>query len=120
ERARADLYAARDADLRHDAGVLADVAVVADLHQVVDLGAAPHARGAEGGRVDGAEGADLDVVLDLDPAGLRDAPLAAVGLAVEAEAGMADHGARVDLEQRACARGALEHDVGVEDRAGAD
>ncbi len=50
---------------------LADVAVVADVDVGVELGAAADARRREGARVDGAERADRDVVLDDDAPELR-------------------------------------------------
>ena len=52
---------------------LADVAVVADVDVGVELRAAPDARRRERARVDGAERADVDVVLDDDAAELRHA-----------------------------------------------
>src|SRR5204863_193949 len=86
---------ARDADLGDDDRVLADLDVVRDLHEVVDLGAAPHDRVAEHRAIDRRVGSDLHVVLDEDPAHLRDL---AVRLPVEcvAEAVGPDHRARMD------------------------
>ena len=94
-RAIAHAGGAGDAHLGHQDHVLADVAVVPDLDQVVDLGAAPHHRVAEGGAVDGGIGPDLHVVLDAEPADLRDL---AVHASVEgvAEAVGAEHRAGVD------------------------
>ena len=81
----------------HKQVVPADLVVVADHDQVVDLGPLADPRGLEGGAVDRAVGADLDVVLDLEPAGMRDLHVPAVDLAV-AESVAAEHAAGVDLD----------------------
>ena len=45
--------------------------VVADLDEIVDLGALADHGVADGAAVDGRVGADLDIILDDDPADLR-------------------------------------------------
>src|SRR3546814_448858 len=64
----ADAGAAGQADIAADQAVLADRHVVSDQHQVVDLGAAAHRRRGNGAAVDGAAGADFDVVAQDDRA----------------------------------------------------
>src|SRR5207244_12087107 len=93
--AAADARRARNAGLGRDDAALADLDVVRDLHEVVDLRAAPDDRGAEHRAIDRRVGADLHVVLDEDPAHLRDLT---VRLPVErvAEAVGPDHRARLD------------------------
>ena len=110
---------ARDADLGDDDRVLADLDVVRDLHEVVDLGAAPHDRVAEHRAIDRRVGADLHVVLDEDPAHLRDL---AVRLPVEcvAEAVGPDHRARMDDDPPAELDAGAEHHARVEHRVLAD
>ena len=67
--------------------------IVADLHQIVDLGALADHGVADRAAVDGGAGADLHVVLDDDPADLRDLAMA-VGAHHVAEAVLADRGSR--------------------------
>ncbi len=74
----AGLAAPGDADLAAEQVVAADLVVVADHHQVVDLRPLADPRGLERGAVDRAVRADLDVVADLEPAGMRDLHVAAV------------------------------------------
>ena len=57
--------------LRHDDAMAPDRHVVADLDQIVDLGALADHGVADRAAVDGGAGADLDVVLDDDPADLQ-------------------------------------------------
>ena len=74
--ATADPTRPRDPRLRHDDGVRANHGIMADLHQVVDFRAAADDRGAHGRAVDRHVGADLDVILDDDPADLGDLAMA--------------------------------------------
>src|SRR5690606_13321802 len=64
--------ASRDPDLRADQAMFADDDVVGDLHKVVYFRALANHRAAETRAVEGAVGADLDVVLDDDISDLRD------------------------------------------------
>ena len=64
--------------------------------------------------VDRAVRADLDVVVDLEPAGMRDLDVPAVDQAV-AEAVAAEHGAGVDLDAVAQDHVAIEHGIGMDD-----
>ena len=91
----ADRARARNADLRHQDDVFSYIAVMADLNQVVDLAAPPDDGLAESRTVDGAIGADLDVLLDAQPSYLGNL---AVRRAVErvAEAIGTEHRARMD------------------------
>ena len=84
-------------DLAAEQVVAADLVVVADHDEVIDLGPLADPGGLEGGAVDRAVRADLDVVVDFEPAGMRDLDVAAVDLAV-AEAIAAQHGAGVDFD----------------------
>src|SRR6185437_5224701 len=54
-----------------DEAVPPDPAIVPDLHEIIDLGALADHRVAQGPPIDGGIGADLDPVLDDDPAKLR-------------------------------------------------
>ena len=93
----ARLAAPGDADLAAEQVVAADLVVVADHDEVVDLRPLADPGGLEGGAVDRAVRADLDVVADLDPAGLRDLDVPAVDHAV-AEPVAAEHRPGVDLD----------------------
>ena len=64
--------ATRDADLRAEDAMPTDGHVVADLNQVVDFGAFLNPSAAEAGAVDGGIGANLDIAVDLNSAGLGD------------------------------------------------
>ena len=55
----------------------ADLHIVADLNQIIDLGALADHRVAQRAAVDGGGGADLDPVLDDDPAQLGDLHMSA-------------------------------------------
>src|SRR5258708_34985234 len=66
-----------------------------DLERVMDRGGFADQGTAGGAAVDRRVGADLDVVLDDDPAGLRDLDRTAPGRGI-AEAGLADPAARMD------------------------
>src|SRR6185369_9568866 len=66
-----DRQAAREADLGREQAVPADGHIVTDLDLIVDFGALADHRIAQAAAVDGGAGADLDMVLDQDPAGLR-------------------------------------------------
>ena len=59
-----------------------DLIVVADHDQVIDLRSLADPRGLEGRAIDRAVRPDLDVVLDFEPAGVRDLDVAAVDLAI--------------------------------------
>ena len=72
-----------------------DDAVVADLDEVIDLGALADHRVAAGATVDTGVGADLDVVLDDDPADLRDLHVP-LGAHRETEAVLPNAGAGMD------------------------
>ena len=91
----ADRHAAGNPDLGDDQAMPADRAVVSDLDQVVDLGALADDRVAGGAAVDRGIGADFDVVLDDDAAGLRDF-LMALRRRQIAKAVLADAGASMD------------------------
>ena len=54
-----------------DYAIAADADVMGDLHEIVDLGALADDRIGHGAAIDGGVGADLDIVLDDDPADLR-------------------------------------------------
>ena len=86
--------------------------VVGDLHEVIDLGALADHRVAAGAAIDRGVGADLDIVLDDDPADLRHLQVPA-GPHGEAETVLAEAGARMDDDAVA------EERVG-QGRAGAD
>src|SRR3569832_2097395 len=90
-----ELAASGDAGLRHDDAGTAQACVAADLDQVIELGSLADHGVAEGAAGDGGASADLDAVLDDDTTDLRDlhVPLWTGG---EAEAGLADLGARKD------------------------
>src|SRR5262245_50817126 len=60
--------AAGDAALRYDDAVAADPHIVSDLHQVVDLGAFANHGVAIGAAIDGGPGANLNIVLNDNPA----------------------------------------------------
>jgi hypothetical protein len=68
----ADFHATRYAGLGRDQTVPADQGVVCDLHEVVDLGAFTDDCIAVGPTVDRSIRSDFNVVLDDDPAILRD------------------------------------------------
>src|SRR5262249_43729079 len=68
----ARLAAPGDPDLAAEQIVPADLVVVADHDQVVDLGPLADPRGLERGAVDRAVRADLDIVTDLEAAGVGD------------------------------------------------
>ena len=53
-----------------------DLHIVADLHQIIDLGALADHRVAQRAAVDRGAGADLDIVLNDDPAQLRNFDMA--------------------------------------------
>src|SRR5262249_830783 len=91
----ADLDAARNAGLRDDEAMASDRAVVADLDQIIDLGAFADHGVAAAAAVDGGVGADLDVVLDDHPAGLRDLDRA-LAVGEETEPVLTDAAARMD------------------------
>ena len=109
----AGLAAPGDADLTAKQVVAADLVVVADHHQVVDLGPLADPGGLERRAVDRAIGADLDVVFDFEPPGMRDLHVPAVDLAV-AETVASQHAAGVDLHPVA------ENHVLIKDRVGMD
>ena len=91
----ADSGAAGDADLRAEDGMLADGHIVADLDEVIDFRASLNPGATKSGAVDGGIGSDLNIVVDLDGAGLRDFVLAAFAEFV-AEAVGSDDDSRVD------------------------
>src|SRR3984957_14733221 len=65
-----DIDAAGDPGLRHDEAMASDRAIMPDLHQIIDLSSLPDHGIAGSTAVDRRVGADLDVVLDDDPADL--------------------------------------------------
>ena len=73
----------------------ADDDVVPDLHEIINFRAFADHRILKSAAVDGCIGADLDVVLDDDPADLRHLEVAA-GAHGEAEAVLADPHAGMD------------------------
>ena len=64
--------AARDSDLGDDDAMSANADIVGNLHQIVDLGALADDRVVERPSVDCGVRADFNVILDDDPADLRD------------------------------------------------
>jgi hypothetical protein len=83
--ASADPSAPGDAHLGGDDAVLTDYDVVSDLHEIIELGAPADHGAAEGGTVYGGIGADLYVVMNFYPTGLRDfQPLGASARIAEA------------------------------------
>ena len=126
--------AAGHADLRREQHVAPHRHAVGDLHEVVDLGAGADAGLPDRRPVDRRIRADLHVVLDDEPADLRDLLVRAVGAPGEAEAVAAhdravlDHHAvadddplahgdvRVQHAVVADARARTDHDEGMEDR----
>src|SRR5262249_17583184 len=90
-------HAAGQAAAGNDDAVPADLAVVPDLHEVIDLVALANPSVATATAIDASVGANLDVVLDYDPAELRHLHMSArgrlVAIAVLANAatGMQDH-----------------------------
>ena len=105
--------------------------IVADLDLIVDFGALADHGIAQAAAVDGGAGADLDIVLDQDPAGLRHLDMAlgaeedeAVAVLADAAAGMdqdvvADQG-ELDRGAGADIAVAADLDVGADHRARAD
>src|SRR5262249_55615907 len=85
-----------DSDLPTEQVVAADLVVVANHHQIVYFGSFADPAGLEGRAVDGAVCPDLDVVVDLQPPGMRDLYVPAAALPV-AESVTAKDGARVNL-----------------------
>src|SRR6185437_1591070 len=84
---------ARDAHLAGDQAVMADLHVVGDVHEVVEHRAGADRRVADSAAVDGAIGAELDIVLDDHAAELRHAQQAlAAGHEAEARAADGDVG----------------------------
>ena len=67
----ADIGRARYTHLRHDHAMSADRDVVSDLHEIIDLGAFADDRVAVGAAINRRVRADFNVVLDDDPADLR-------------------------------------------------
>ena len=126
-----------DADLGGEDVVPADLAVVPDHDEVVDLRPGPDPGRAERAPVDRAPGADLHVVLDLDPPQLRHLRVLTV-LGPVAEPVRADDDTGVDrhpapdqavvvhddprVERRVGPdlAAAADDDAGVQDGAGAD
>ena len=86
---------ARDTDIAGDQAMPPDDDVVADLDQIVDLGAFADDRIAVAAAVDRRVGADLDVVLDDDPADLRNLQMSGPAGNI-AESVLADADARVE------------------------
>ncbi len=66
------LGGAGEADLRDEEVVLADLAAVADGHAVGELGASADDGAADGGTIDTAPRAHLNIIFDDGMAGLRD------------------------------------------------
>src|SRR5208283_2750685 len=92
----ADLSASRNAGLCRDHDVISNATVVADMHQVVELRAHPDDGLLQRTPVDGAVGADLDIIANHKLPDLRELLIAAVHLvAHEAEAVGAEHRTRV-------------------------
>jgi len=65
-------------NLCHQQTLLADAHVVADVHQVVDLGAVSHHGVIDTAAVDGAVGADFDVIADDAASDVRNLLVSAV------------------------------------------
>ena len=123
-------------DLGDQHAMAADLHVVADLHQIIDLGALADHRVAQGAAVDGGAGADLDPVLDDDPAQLRNLRHARLrrgktetGLAdlragqdrhPIADIGMADGDIAADLAIAADGDAGTDHGIGADAAAVAD
>ena len=74
--------ASRDADLPAQEVVAADLVVMADHDQIIDLGTLTDASRLERRAIDRAVRADLDVVLDLEPAGMGDLDVPSVRLTI--------------------------------------
>src|SRR5271157_5704129 len=92
----ADSGAPRNAGLRGDHNVGSNAGVVADMHQVVKLCARADDSLVQRAAVNGAVGADLDVIANHQLANLRELLIAAVHLvAHESEAVGAQHRARM-------------------------
>src|SRR4051812_39005239 len=66
-----DDAAAGDASLCGNHHVLTDAHIVADVHQVIQLAPAPNDGDVEGAAVDGAVGANLDMIVNLKASLLR-------------------------------------------------
>src|SRR6266850_4452266 len=126
-----DRQAAREPDLGCEQAVPADSHIVADLDLIVDFGALADHGIAEAAAVDGGAGADLDIVLDQDAAGLRHLLVAfrteeneAVAVLPDTAGGMdqdvvADQG-ELDRGAGADIAVAADFDVGADHRARAD
>ena len=109
----ADGNAAGNTGFGGNHGVLADMAVVTDLHLVVDFGAAADGGVAHRAAVDIGVGADFDVVVQRNRAGLRDFEPGIAGKG-QAEAVGADHRAAVDFHPRAERAAVINHGIGVQ------
>src|SRR5205085_5816936 len=92
---------------------------VADVDEVAELGARADDGGAEGGALDGAVGADLDVVFEHDVAGLRDFVVDAAAGGI-AEAVNPDRRAGVDGDAVAQDAAVINDRVGVKDAIAPD
>src|ERR1019366_5922938 len=78
-----DAAATGNARLGGNHHVGSDAAVVANVHQVVELRARPDGRLVERAAVDGAVGADLDVVADDEASDLRELHITPIGLVAD-------------------------------------
>ncbi len=133
----ANRQAAREPDLGRQQAMPADGHIVADLDLIVDFGAFADHGVAQAAAIDGRSGADLHVVLDQYPAGLRHFQMAVRSEEDEAIAVLSDAAAGMDQDVVADKRelnGAARADVAIpadpdigadhrartDDRAGAD
>ena len=93
----------------------ADRHVMGDLDQVIDLGALLDQRLADGGSIDRNISAEFDVILDRDPAELRNLIVSSLILHI-AESVASDNRAAVDDDPRADGAAFPDDDVGIEQR----
>ncbi len=106
---------AGDAGERDENHVFADVAVVADVDEVVEFCAAADASFFQRAAVDGAVGADLDVVFYHQCSLLRELRVGAGGgIAHVAETVCAEHDAGVHHDAIADCRAGVNHDARID------
>src|SRR5438552_12338641 len=86
----------RDSGLRGNDGVLADDDVMRHLHKIIDFNAFLNPGSTEPRAVDGGIGADLDIVIDLHDAHLRNLCVLSVDDLESETVGSDDHSAMND------------------------
>ena len=111
----ADAATAGNAGLGGDHDVCADAAIVANVDQIVELRAGPDDGLIESAAVDGAVGANLDVVADDEAADLRELYVASeLFVAHKAEAVGAEHRAGVHDHAAADGGSGIDHHARID------